>query len=98
MNVSSACDGAAALEFLNSHQPPDLVLLDMRMPGIDGPTLVDAIRQDQRLGGVRVFAVSGSARSEYPAAALAVDGWFSKPVRIDALVHAAKLNREASNA
>jgi CheY-like chemotaxis protein len=69
----------------------------MRMPGIDGPTLVETIRQDQRLERVRVFAVSGSARSEYPAAALAVDGWFSKPVRIDALVHAAKLGSEASS-
>jgi hypothetical protein len=47
---------------------------------------------------VRVFAVSASARNEYPSTAMAVDGWFSKPVRIDALLHAAKLTRNAAHA
>jgi CheY-like chemotaxis protein len=97
MEVASVGDGERALEYLRMNQPPDLVLLDMRMPGIDGPTLLDTIRHDGRLEHVRVFAVSGSARNEFPATAGAVDGWFSKPVRIDALLHAAKLSRDAAS-
>lgn len=97
MEVDSVGDGAKAIEYLQSHELPDLVLLDMRMPGIDGPTLLNEIRKDEKLNRVRVFAVSGSPRSEFPSTAVAVDGWFSKPVRIDALLHAAKLTRDASN-
>lgn len=97
MNVVTVGDGNAALEYLNSHEPPELVLLDMRLPGIDGPTLLDAVRHDQRLHNLRVFAVSGSERTEFGTTPLDVDGWFSKPIRVDALLHAVKLNRTLPN-
>ncbi len=91
LDVVTVSDGAAALEYLRTHEPPELVLLDMRMPGVDGPTLLDAVRADARLQNLRVFAVSGSPKAEFPNTALAVDGWFSKPVRMDALLHAVNL-------
>lgn len=69
---------------------PDLVLLDMRMPDVDGPTFLKSIRDDIRLHNLRVFAVSGSSRSEFEPNPLPVDGWFSKPVRIDALLQAVR--------
>lgn len=98
MNVATVGDGNAALDYLRTHEPPELMLLDMRLPGIDGPTLLDAVRHDQRLHEVRVFAVSGSERAEFSSTPLDVDGWFSKPVRIDALLHAVKLGRNATSA
>ena len=81
MDVATVGDGNAALEYLQTHEPPELVLLDMRLPGIDGPTLLDAVRHDNRLHDVRVFAVSGSERAEFGTTPLDVDGWFSKPLR-----------------
>ena len=97
MNVATVGDGNAALAYLQTHEPPELVLLDMRLPGIDGPTLLEAVRHDRRLHDVRVFAVSGSERADFASTPLDVDGWFSKPVRIDALLHAVNLGRSAAS-
>jgi len=50
---------------------------------------VKLIREDFRLNSLRVFAVSGSARDEFTTS-LPIDGWFSKPVRIDSLLRAVR--------
>ena len=64
----------------------------MSMPDVDGPTFLKNIRDDIRLHNLRVFAVSGAAREEF-GSALSVDGWFSKPVRIDSLLQAVRSER-----
>ena len=35
-NVVTACDGLAALAWLQAHEAPDLILLDLKMPRCDG--------------------------------------------------------------
>ena len=42
--VKLASSGKEALEFLKDYQP-DLILLDVMMPGMDGPTTLHAIKQ-----------------------------------------------------
>lgn len=88
IDVATAGNGREAFNFLHEHELPDLILLDMRMPEVDGPTFLKSLRDDIRLHELRVFAVSGSSRSEFDAEPLPVDGWISKPVRIDALLRA----------
>lgn len=90
VEVTTAANGREAFDRLHDADLPDLVLLDMRMPDVDGPTLLKAIRDDIRLHNLRVFAVSGSSRSEFGSNPLPLDGWFSKPVRIDALLQAVR--------
>jgi len=58
------------------------------MPDVDGPAFMKAVRDDARLHNLRVFAVSGLSRSDFDSNPLSVDGWFSKPVRVDALLQA----------
>jgi CheY-like chemotaxis protein/anti-sigma regulatory factor (Ser/Thr protein kinase) len=41
--VAYACDGAEALESIRAH-PPDLIIADLQMPGMDGLELVTAVR------------------------------------------------------
>lgn len=41
--VLTASDGPTALEIIEKH-PPDIVLLDVMMPGMDGPTTYNSIR------------------------------------------------------
>ena len=41
--VDGACDGTEALELLD-RQPYDLVLSDLRMPRVDGPSLYEMLR------------------------------------------------------
>lgn len=88
IEVATASNGREAFDYLHEHELPDLVLLDMRMPEVDGPTFLKSVRDDIRLHNLRVFAISGSSRSEFEPNTLPVDGWFSKPVRIDALLQA----------
>ena len=92
IEVATASNGREAFDYLHEHELPDLVLLDMSMPEVDGPTFLKNIRDDIRLHDLRVFAVSGSAREEF-GSALSVDGWFSKPVRIDSLLQAVRGER-----
>lgn len=90
VDVATASNGREAFDWLHEHDLPDLILLDMHMPQVDGPAFLKAIRDDIRLHDLRVFAVSGSSRSEFDQHPLALDGWFSKPVRIDALLQAVR--------
>lgn len=89
VEVATAHNGREAFDYLHEHELPDLVLLDMRMPEVDGPSLLQMIRDDIRRHNLRVLAVTGSARDEF-SSSLPVDGWFSKPVRIDSLLRAVR--------
>lgn len=86
--VSTAKDGADALDYLAEHSQPDVVLLDMLMPRCDGPTTVQAIRENPALQGLRIFALSGSepATLGVKIGPDGIDRWFSKPINPEALV------------
>jgi CheY-like chemotaxis protein len=81
--VQAAQDGLEAITMLSSQQVrPDIVLLDMRMPRLDGPTTVSAIRSNPQLRDMKLFVVSGLTQQEakVPMGPGGVDGWFLKPV------------------
>jgi len=86
--VDTAGDGADALDYLRSHERPDVVLLDMLMPRCDGPTTIGRIRRDPSLEGVRIYAVSATSpkRLGLKTGPDGVDRWFSKPLDPRALV------------
>jgi CheY-like chemotaxis protein/sRNA-binding carbon storage regulator CsrA len=96
VEVATASNGREAFEYLHEHDLPDLVLLDLMMPEVDGPTFVKSLREDIRLCNLRVFAVTGSSRSDYASNPLPVDGWVPKPVRIDALLQAVRGGKSSS--
>ncbi|MBS0205163.1 MAG: response regulator [Planctomycetes bacterium] len=93
ITVYTTGNGREAFDFLHEHELPDLVLLDMRMPDMDGPTFLKNVREDMRLHDIRVFGVSGSSRDEFSSSPLPIDGWFPKPVRIDSLLQAVRAER-----
>jgi len=88
IKVETACDGQDALDYLKSHDRPDVVLLDMRMPRCDGPSTVAAIRRDAAFEGLKVFAVSGATPDEWATESgpRGIDGWFTKPINPAKLV------------
>jgi CheY-like chemotaxis protein len=64
-------DGDAALDYLlhksgSAHAPPrpDLVLLDLNLPGSDGFTILSAVRAETRLESMPVVVISTSSRDE----------------------------------
>ncbi len=66
-DVSCACDGAEALELMR-REVPDLVTLDLRMPGMSGPAVLKAIREAH--GALPVIIITGYPDSELMADAL----------------------------
>lgn len=67
---------------LASEEPPDLVLLDMMLPGIDGVEVCDMLKRDVRTHDVPVLALSGRSRRELGSAARSVGcaNYLEKPI------------------
>jgi CheY-like chemotaxis protein len=74
-------DGTAALAAMQNERP-DLVLLDVSLPGMDGREVLTRIRSDNRLVGVPVIALTAHAmsgdRRRY--LELGFDDYVSKPI------------------
>ncbi|WP_143132991.1 response regulator [Pseudoduganella namucuonensis] len=85
--LAEACDGAAALAAIASLEP-DLVLMDWRMPGMDGLALTRWTRSQPELNQPRIVMLTASAFEEDRREALAAgaDGFLRKPVEQDKLV------------
>ena len=85
--IAEAGNGQEALEVAARFQP-DAVLMDMRMPVLDGLEATRRLRQSEALRDVIVIAVSASAyghhREQYLAAG--ADDFLSKPFQLDELL------------
>jgi carbon storage regulator CsrA len=94
LNVDTAGDGSDALDYLGRHARPDVVLLDMGLPRVDGPTTVREIRRNPALTGIRIFGVTGHLPEEFglELGPRGIDGWFQKPLDPMALLQ--QLNEE----
>lgn len=84
--VEEASNGAEALSAFD-RQTPDLVIMDMRMPEIDGCEATRQLRKRDRGGRVPVLMVSASALDDYEKLAreCGADGFLRKPLRDGAL-------------
>jgi two-component system chemotaxis response regulator CheY len=56
--VSEAEDGLEALDVLAGAAPFDLALVDWNMPEMDGLQLIQAVRANRRLDGMRIMMVT----------------------------------------
>ena len=56
--VSTASDGAKAIE-LARNKKPDVILLDMLLPGMTGPDVLKALKKDAGTAGIPVVAFTG---------------------------------------
>jgi CheY-like chemotaxis protein len=79
-DVRSASDGAEALRLLREGEPsPDLILLDLMMPGMNGWEFRKEQAADPGLAGIPVVVVSGAGDVQAEAARLGVQGYLAKP-------------------
>jgi DNA-binding response OmpR family regulator len=78
--VSVARDGDAALEAIRRERP-DLVLLDVMMPGKSGFEVCQAVRADESLAAVKILMLSAKGRDTDLAkgSALGADAYMTKP-------------------
>ena len=62
--VAEAADGSAAIDLARRHRP-DVILMDIRMPGVDGLTATREIARDARLEDVRIVILTTFDLDEY---------------------------------
>jgi CheY-like chemotaxis protein len=84
--VVEACDGPEALQMIERTQP-DILLLDIGMPVLDGFAVVRAIRENPRLAALPVLAVTAYAMQGDRERVLnsGFDGYLSKPINATSL-------------
>ena len=75
--------GAEGLALAVEHRP-DLVLMDIRMPDINGTEAVRKLREDERTAAIRVLALTSSTMKGDRERFLAdgFDGYLEKPIRV----------------
>ena len=83
-DVDVAADATAAVQALRAHAY-DLVLLDLRMPGIDGIQLVETLRVWGESVPVLMISGYGTVESAVRAMHLGTDDFLTKPVEPDVL-------------
>jgi DNA-binding NarL/FixJ family response regulator len=90
--VGEAASGMEAIERTRAARP-DVVLMDIRMPGLDGLEATRRIVADERLAGVRVVVLTTFDLDEYVYEALRVGaaGFLAKDVEPAELRHAVRV-------
>ena len=91
--VQTACNGQQALDFLRrcsgfeEAKRPDLVLLDINMPGLNGFEVLQQIRSDVQLREIPVVMLTSSRREEDVAQSYAEGAcsFITKPIGFDHL-------------
>ncbi|MGW3985548.1 response regulator transcription factor [Streptomyces sp. NPDC004830] len=85
--VAEASDGAEAVELARAHRP-DIVLMDIRMPGTDGLTATSVLCADPDLSATRVLILTTFETEDYVAQALraGASGFLGKDVTADTLL------------
>ncbi len=85
--ILTAADGEVALE-IAARDRPDLILMDMRMPVMDGWTAVKKLKQSPLTQGIPVIGVSANGLQEDREQALSAgcDAYETKPIDFNRLL------------
>ena len=78
-----ATDGAPVLAMAREHKP-DLILMDMQLPGASGMDITRSLKQDEQARNIPVVAVTAMAMrgDEAKIRAAGCDGYLSKPIGV----------------
>jgi CheY-like chemotaxis protein len=100
-NVVGAADAEQA-QLLLATMMPDLILVDIALPGMDGLTLTRLIKSDARLRHIPIVALTAYAMrgDDLKASAAGCDGYITKPIdtrvlaaQVSELIDAARIRR-----
>jgi CheY-like chemotaxis protein len=82
-----AGDGAQAIDLARKNRP-DLILMDLTLPILDGISATREIRQDQAMEGVPIIALSGHDLTDVQAKAIdaGCTDYITKPIDFNILI------------
>jgi CheY-like chemotaxis protein len=86
--VAAAGNGREALERLRAYERPDLILLDLRMPVMDGYAFQRHLQEDPGLASIPVLLFSAAGDAGARASDLGAAGCLQKPVATEQLLEA----------
>ena len=86
-NILSAADPVLGLELVSTHQP-DLILLDINLPGLSGFKVLERLKNDERTCNISVIAISANALPGDISKGLEAgfDHYITKPINIKKLL------------
>ena len=92
--LTVVADGVSALEYLRKEgehagaSTPDLILLDLNLPRMDGREVLEALKADERLRMIPVVVLTTSEAEEdvVRSYALHANAYVTKPVDFDAFI------------
>lgn len=96
LSVRQAADGWKALHALRSDPVPDLICVDLMLPGISGFEICEIIRRDERLRDVPILVISARGHPQDVALATVAgaNAYLPKTLRLRELAaHAVSLAR-----
>jgi two-component system cell cycle response regulator DivK len=84
--ITEAENGAKAVE-LAQRERPDIILMDLSLPILDGIAATEKIRATDGLGGIPIIAVTAHQETDFRAGAKAAgfDAYVTKPLDMDFL-------------
>lgn len=80
--VRIATDGASGLREWKEYRP-DLIVLDLMLPGIDGWTVLRSIRMEDEHVPILILSAKGDAESKVKGFSCGVDDYLSKPFHLE---------------
>jgi two-component system cell cycle response regulator DivK len=85
--VLEAGDAETGLALARAN-PPDLILMDIQLPGMDGLSATQIIKADERLKAIPIYAVTGFAMEgeKEKARGIGFDGYIVKPFKVKELL------------
>jgi two-component system response regulator CpxR len=85
-SVYSAGNGREALDYLHRAEPPGIILLDLRMPGMNGLQFLEQQRREATLASIPVVLLSGEVDLHKIAASFGTASYLQKPVEFEGLL------------
>ena len=98
-NILEATRAPAGIELAQQHIP-DIILMDLQMPEMDGLTATRILREDPRTRDIPIIAVTASVMERDRAQILAAgcDGYVPKPINPDTFAQEIVLFAQAKHA
>jgi CheY-like chemotaxis protein len=84
--VAEASNGLEALQFLKTHRPPDVILLDLWMPVMDGISFRSVQLRNEKLSSIPIVVLSAGHDARKRAELLGANSFLAKPPDLRQLV------------